>query len=190
MKNEKEILKLLSYTNRKKFASLEEDIKKRIVESLDYAYRSIVFVDKKDYYEAVKQDYKDYLYFYEHRWEQYKEFRNSGAIDAIHGLDNFFSSEYYRKHSKFEDYPVLEKDFPDKWKMFVYPGNTHVRGKLPVLKAKEKKIVNVIFEHILKYKQTMGAFSVTSFVSQFCYLSHEEIIAGYEEILEKYRPKD
>ena len=67
MKNEKEILKLLSYKNRKIFGTLEEDIKKRVVRSLDYAYRSIVFVDKKDYYEAVKKDYKNYLYFYEHR---------------------------------------------------------------------------------------------------------------------------
>ncbi|GFI18067.1 hypothetical protein IMSAGC009_03239 [Lachnospiraceae bacterium] len=133
MKNEKEILKLLSHKNRKKFDTLEEDIKKRIAGSLCYAYQSITFVDKKDYYEALKKDYLDYLYFHEHRWEQYSEYRENGDIDAIHNLNDLFASDYYNKHFKFEDYPVLEKDFPDEWKMFVYPGDTHVRGKLPIL---------------------------------------------------------
>lgn len=138
MKNEKEILKLLSHKNRKKFDTLEEDIKKRIAGSLCYAYQSITFVDKKDYYEALKKDYLDYLYFYEYRWEQYSEYRENGDIDAIHNLNDLFTSDYYNKYFKFEDYYVWEKDFPAEWRMFVYPGDTHVRGKLPVLKIKEK----------------------------------------------------
>ncbi len=191
MKNEKEILKLLSYKNRKKFEALEEDIRKRIAKSLYYTYQSITFVDKKGYYDALKKDYSDYLYFYEHRWEQYKEFRNSGAIDAIHNLNDLFTSDYYNKHFKFDDYPVLEKDFPDEWKMFVYPGDTHVRGKLPVLQTKEKEIMNVIFEHMLRYKSKIGrSMYITHFVSPFSSLSHEKIVAGYKEILDKYKPKE
>jgi hypothetical protein len=190
MKNEKEILKLLSHKNRKKFDTLEEDSKKRIAESLCYAYQSITFVDKKDYYEALKKDYLDYLYFHEHRWEQYSEYRENGDIDAIHNLNDLFASDYYNKHFKFEDYPVLEKDFPDEWKMFVYPGDTHVIGKLPILKTKEKEIMNIIFEHMLRYKSTMGkCIYITRFVSPFSSLSHEEIVAGYEELWEKYKPK-
>lgn len=191
MKNEKEILKLLSYKNRKKFDALEEDIRKRIVESLCYTYQSITFVDKKDYYEVLKRDYMDYLYFHEHRWEQYSEYRENGSIDAIHNLNDLFTSNYYNKHFKFGDYHVLEKDFPNEWKMFVYPGDTHVRGKLPVLKSQEKEIMNVIFKHMLRYQRTMGmAGFVDYFASPFYCLSHEEIIAEYEEILKKYKPKE
>ena len=74
--------------------------------------------------------------------------------------------------------------------MFIYPGDTHVRGKLPVLKTKEKEIMNVIFEYMLRCKSTMGkCIYVTHFVSPFSSLSHEEIVAGYEEIFEKYKPK-
>lgn len=190
MKNENEILKLLSDENRKKLDVLEEGIRKRIVRSLCYTYQSITFVDKKDYYEALQKDYSDYLYFHEHRWEQYSEYRKNGSIDAIHNLNDLFTSDYYNKHFKFEDYHILEKDFPDEWKMFVYPGDTHVRGKLPVLKKKEKEIMNVIFEHMLRHQRTMGMSGfVDYFESPFYYLSHEEIIAEYEKLLKKYKQK-
>lgn len=190
MKNEKEILELLSPENRKKLDVLEEDIRKRIIQSLCYTYQSIKFVDKEDYYEALKNDYSDYLYFHEHRWEQYSEYRKNGSIDAIHNLNSLFSSDYYNKHFKFEYYPVLEKDFPDEWKMFVNPGDTHVRGKLPVLKTKEKEIMNVIFEYMLRYQRTMGRSGfVDYFESPFYCLSHEEIIAGYKGILTEYKPR-
>lgn len=191
MTNEREILKLLSHKNRKKFDALREDIRKQIVESLCYTYQSITFINKKDYYEALKKDYSDYLYFHEHRWEQYSEYRENGCIDEIHNLNDLFESDYYNKHFKFEDYYVWEKDFPDEWRMFVYPGDTHVRGKLPILKTKKKEVINVIFQHMLRYQRTMGISGhADHFVSSFYRLSHEQIIAGYEEILEKYKPKE
>lgn len=191
MKNEKEILELLSDKNKKKFDELEEYFKKRIVESLCYTYQSIRFVDEKNYYEALLKDYSDYLYFYENRWKQYSEYKENGSIDAIHNLNDLFSSDYYNKHFKFEDYPILEKDFPDEWKMFVYPGDMHVRGKLPVLKTKEKEIMNVIFEHMLRYPRTMGISGfIDYFQSPFSYLEHEEIVAEYDKLLQEYKPKE
>lgn len=191
MKNEKEILELLSDENKKKFDELEEKHKKRIIESLCYTYQSIHFVDEENYYESLQKDYLDYLYFYKNRWKQYSEYRENGSIDAIHNLNDLFTSNYYNKHFKFEDYPILEKDFPDEWKMFVYPGDMHVRGKLPVLKTKEKEIMNVIFEHMLRYPRTMGMSGfVDYFKSPFSYLEHEEIVAEYEKLLQEYKPKD
>lgn len=191
MKNEKEILKLLSCNNRKKFKALEEKIRMRIVESLCYTYQSITFADTKDYYEVLKKDYMDYLCFYEHKWEQYSEYRGNGSIDAIHNLNDLFTSDYYKKHFKFEDYCICEKNFPGEWKMFVYPGDTHVRGKLPVLKTQEKEIMNVIFEHMLRYQRTMGMSGfVDYFESPFYSLSHGEIVSGYKEILEKYKTEE
>lgn len=44
MTNEREILKLLSHKNRKKFDVLREDIRKQIVEGLCYTYQSITFI--------------------------------------------------------------------------------------------------------------------------------------------------
>lgn len=191
MKNEKEILELLSPENRKKLDVLETGIRKRIIRSLCYTYQSIAFVEKENYYEALRKDYSDYLYFHKHRWEQYSEYRKNGSIDKIHNLNDLFSSDYYNKHFKFEDYPVMEKDFPDEWKMFVYPGDTHVRGKLPILKTKEKEIMNVIFNHMLKYQRTMGRSGFADyFTSPFSRLSHEDIIAGYEGILTEYKPRE
>lgn len=75
--------------------------------------------------------------------------------------------------------------------MFVSPEDTHVRGKLSVLKTKEKEIMNVIFEHMLRYKSKMEkCIYMIRFVSPFSSLSHGEIVAEYEEILDKYKQKE
>ncbi len=56
MKNEEEILTLLSLMNRHiLIRCLDSDIRKRIMESLKEAHESITFVDKKDYYKAIER---------------------------------------------------------------------------------------------------------------------------------------
>ncbi len=56
MKNEEEILTLLSLMNRHiLIRCLDSDIRKRIMESLKEAHESITFVDKKDYYKTIER---------------------------------------------------------------------------------------------------------------------------------------
>ena len=103
-------------------------------------------------------------------------------------MSDFLQSEYYKKLFKFDNYHIVEKNFPKKWKMFIYAGDTCVRGKLPVLKSKEKEIMNDLFKHMLRYQRTMGmSIFVDYFETQFYCLSYDEIIEEYKKLLKEYK---
>ena len=68
MKNEKEILKLLSLRNRYiLMKELDSESKNKFMRSLVEAYESIMFVDKEVYYNTIKNDLEDYKYHYENK---------------------------------------------------------------------------------------------------------------------------
>lgn len=188
MKTNKEMLKLLSLKNRYiLMQKLNLDERERLIKSLAEAYQSILFVSKKDFYDALKKDFEDYKYYYKNHGTQYFYYKENGSIDLIHNMDDLLGSEYYRKHLKFDNYYAVEKDFPEDLKMFIYAGDTFVRGKLPILKHKEKYIMNIIFRHMLKYKDFMGKKCSIKYIhTPFYSFSHEDVVKEYEKLIKAF----
>lgn len=189
---EKEIVTMLSLKNRDILMNeLDSAVRTHLLDSLTEACKSILFVEDEKYCEAVAEDFENYKYYSENGTSQYWHYKKNGDIDAIHSVSDLLQSEYYKKHFKYDHYHIVEKHFPDEWKMFIYAGDTHVRGKLPILKSKEGEVMNAVFEHMLRYKRTMGkCVFVDYFHSPFEYLSDEEIAEEYESILAQYKQKE
>lgn len=179
------IHKIQLYTNKNR---------KQILEVLIRFHQSIIFSVENNYFDVLKQDYENYV---SSDWMRvlseflrYNESHSKEVYDLrISG--EYFKTQYYVRALKFENYRCVSKHLKQEFRYYIKATNNGLYGRIPILKRDEENIVNEAFRILqYHYNDYCGLCSIKYINSPFYYLSHEEIIEMYENLLEKYKTKE
>ena len=152
-------------------------------------HQSIIFSDEEKYYSVLKKDYDNYLADKSEYEKICMDVINNTSHERVTG--EFYKNEFFQHYMKFYDYyEVLNKEVKEELRPFIKAGNSGIYGRFPILKTKEKEIINEAFKILFhRYHEYCGYCYVLHFTIDDIYINvrKEGIIKLYEEMLEKYK---
>lgn len=165
--------------------------KEEVLEVLVRFHKSIIFSDEKNYYQVVEADYKNYLADKSKYYIDIMDVIEETKRQRVTG--DFFHHEYYLYCLKFvgyNGYEYLNKEVKEEYRPFINAGNSGIYGRLPILKSKEKEIINeafrILFHHFEEYCGGMHTDYMSKEDCPYEYVGKEGIIELYEKILAQY----
>lgn len=165
--------------------------KEEVMKVLVRFHKSIIFSEEKNYYNVLKLDYKNYLADKSKYYKDLMDVLEETKYQRVTG--EFFRHDYYLCYLKFDGYngyEYLNKEVKEEYKPFINAGNSGIYGRLPMLKFKEKEIINEAFRILFHHFDEYCGGTHTDYMSRedypYEYVGKEGIMELYEKILAEY----
>lgn len=164
---------------------LKNPFKRDFISRLTCCYLSIQFVPNEQYHDIVKQDYENFL----NTKQQLKLAKEELSLNIKIRREKWkyahsiYSSKYYLKSKKFENYCFKSNMLTKEMQMHLYYNDNMISGKIPINKNKEKEVMNYIFDVLYKGHKYSPFYMDISFVLPIEKIKLEDIISTYESIL-------
>lgn len=164
---------------------LKNPFKRDFLKRLTCCYLSIQFIPDEQYHDIVKQDYDNFLNTKQQSRLSEEEFFLDKKIrkEKWKYAHTIYSSEYYLKSKKFENYYNKSNMLTNEMQMYLYYNENMVSGKIPINKNKEKEVINYIFDILYKDHKYSPCYIDISFVLPIEKMKLEDIIVAYKSIL-------
>lgn len=198
--NEKYIYSLLTAENkiklaarcaRSRFNKIFYISKSDILKILLRFHQSIIFSDEENYWSVLNLDYQNYLADKSKYQNDIMDVLKKTKRQRVTG--EFFRHEYYLCFLKFQDnngYENLNKAVREEYRPFINAGNSGIYGRLPILKSKEKEIINEAFRILFHHFHEYSGWYWTDYMPKenypYTYVGKEGVIELYEKMLAQY----
>lgn len=177
--------KLKMKLSRKLFVGFDKDI---VLDDLIKFHQTTTFANEENYYDIILEDLNNYLADKTEYCKIFSQVMEEKRAERRTG--EFYKDNYYLGFLKFDDtYEWLNKEAKEEYKPFICAKNSGISGRIPILKTKEKEIINEAFRLLYINFDEYGGACHTDYMDMdkypYQYIGKEGMIKLYNKFLEE-----